>query len=197
MGTEINSLVKSYSLLVTDRVRSTREGNVFTCVCLSVCPQGGTILPGKEVGEGGTIVPSWGGVPCPGQGGILSWPGGVPCPSRGVPCPSQGGTLSQPGGYPVPATAGTLSQPGGTLSQPGGGYLVLAVGGYLIRQCTSYTTVGMPLAFTQEDFLVTRLSFCSMSFGRLLCSQTFKIDSRLIILGQARLSRDRAAISYT
>ena len=44
------------------------EGNVLTRVCLSVCPPGGTYLPGKR--EGGYLPSSWGSsYPGWGEGG--------------------------------------------------------------------------------------------------------------------------------
>ena len=107
-----------------------------------------------QVQQGG---PCRGWVPC--SGGTLP---GVPCP-RGVPClrevPCPGGTL----------LGGTL--PGGTLSRgtqigypqqgtspwPGQDRGVPCQGGYPVRdnrRSTHYTVGGMPLAFTQEDFLV-------------------------------------------
>ena len=70
-----------------------------------------------------------------------------------VPCP---------GGYPVPGLGGIPSPRSGG----GGGYPVSGLGGYLIsgpgyppRQISiassCYAAGGMPLVFTQEDFLVS------------------------------------------
>ena len=88
----------------------------------------GGTLPGPAGG-----VPWWGGGTLAGEG----YPGGG-VPWQGVPC--QGGTLVG-GGYPGQ---------GGT---PLGGYPVrINIGS------TWYMAGGMPLAFTQEDFLVTILT---------------------------------------
>ena len=72
--------------IITARVRSTREGTVFTGVCLSIS-RGGYLPSGQ--GGGGTYLPRSGqGVPTfPGGGGgtggvptflALDWGGGVP-----------------------------------------------------------------------------------------------------------------------
>ena len=62
---------------ITDCVRSTREGYVLTCVCLSICPQGGT--PAR----GGTPA---GGYPCQVQlGGTPAWSNQGVTPCWGVP----------------------------------------------------------------------------------------------------------------
>ena len=123
-----------FCLLVTARVRSTREGNVLTSVCPSihpsVCPQGGVPIshnalqhfPECHGAAGGgylTGYPPRPGYPptpegYPGQGGTRSGtpPGGVPWP----------------GVYPgqVPPRGGTQTPQGGTLVRypPGGGYPV-------------------------------------------------------------------------
>ena len=63
--------------------------------------------------------------------------------------PSQvqvGGTPSTDGGYPLPRRGGTPHP-----------VQILGWGGTPYRSsiaCTCYTAVGMPLAFTQDDFLV-------------------------------------------
>ena len=67
--------------------------------------------------------------------------------------------MGQTGGYPARSSwGGTL--PGGTLL--GGG--TLAGGGTQLGQqgSTCYTVGGMPLAFTQEDFLVLELAFTAL-----------------------------------
>ena len=126
--------------LITARVRSTREGNVLTRVCPSVCPQGGGVPVSHNAlqhfpechgaaGGGGTL-------PGPAQGG---YPGrGVPCQVQlggTLPGPARGGTLAGgypgwgvpwPGGYPgqgVPWPGGTLAGgvPGQGVPCPGGG----------------------------------------------------------------------------
>ena len=104
--------------LVTARVRSTREGTVFTGVCLFTFRGGGTYLPD---GGGGVPTQVWmvgGGVPSlarvggylpmagvgggtylwPGWGGTYLWPGlGGTYLGRGVPTLTGGG-----GGYALP-----------------------------------------------------------------------------------------------
>ena len=76
---------------------------------------------------------SWpGGTPFPGLDGGYPLPGGTP-PGKGVP-PSAG--LPPLGrGYPSPPTGGTSPHQTSTV-------------------CTCYAAGGVPLAFTQEDFLV-------------------------------------------
>ena len=92
---------------ITARVRSTREGNVLTRVCPSIC-----------LSTGGGAQVSWQG------GGDQVQPVG-------------GGQVSQPMGGGVSGPAG-----GGGVSQQGGVSILHPLAG------------GMPLAFTQEDFLV-------------------------------------------
>ena len=87
-------------LFITTRVRSTREGNVLTRVCVSVYTCWGDPISG--LGRGGT----------PSQ----VWVGGYP--------------ISGLGGVPPPSIASTC-----------------------------YAAGGMPLAFTQGDFLVAFI-FC-------------------------------------
>ena len=84
--------------IFTDRVRSTRGGNIFS---LFVCSQGGGTSSGWW---GGTLSSSrW--------GGTLS-------SSRGVPCPAPGGTLSSSRwGVPYPAPGGGV--PGWGTPWPG------------------------------------------------------------------------------
>ena len=92
-------------MLITARVRTTREGNVLTRVCLSV--------------HGGYPYPI---MLCNITQNAMGQPGGVPCQVQlgGVPCQVQsGGTLA--GGYPgweVPWLGGYPGR-GGTLA---GGY---------------------------------------------------------------------------
>ena len=67
------------------------------------------------------------------------------CPQGGVPGPPRGGTRTPPGGYPDPPPGGYPDPPRGVPSQVPPGQ---------DRRSTHYTAGGMPLAFTQEDFLV-------------------------------------------
>ena len=92
---------------ITARVRSTREGTVFTGVCLLTFRGGGAPRPGLD---------GWGGIPHPGLDG-----GGGPHLRSG------GGTLSRSGwwgGYPSQVWGGGVPYP------KGGGYpgQVLMVG---------------------------------------------------------------------
>ena len=153
----------------TDRVRSTREGNVFS---LST-PRGrwGTRARSSPGGYPSQVQPG-GGLPKPGPAGGVPWSGGLP---NGYP------TLVTPpvrpgwgtGGYP---TLGTPGQPwpggvrrwGGTPPQVPpirSGWGVPQLGGGTPPSSTWYATVGMPLAFTQEDFLVCTW-VCKKTYGK-------------------------------
>ena len=97
-----------------------------------------------------------------GRGGTPSQVGGVPSPrSGGYPVPGLGGYLVPgPGGYPVPGPGGyPIPGLGGTPGTPP-------------RQSstasTCYAAGGVPLAFTQEDFLV----FCDKLNYQLLQENT-------------------------
>ena len=82
----LSKLIHNF-FIITARVRSTREGNIYTWECLSVhhC-------------RGDTLSQVWGGVPHLRSGG------------RGVPDPRYGGGYPIPGlamgGYPIPGLAG-------------------------------------------------------------------------------------------
>ena len=100
---------------------------------------------------------SRGGTPVPNRGRGTLVPGG------GYSCP---GVLCQPGlGYPYPPlqnrTGVPLARTGLGYSPPPSGQDRTGVPGYtsppnqINRVSTCYTVGGMPLAFTQEDFLVT------------------------------------------
>ena len=100
--------------IITARVRSTREGNIYTWECLSVHHRGGGVPPQTQDG----VPPTWGGVP-PHRPEV----GYPPRPGTGYPPPDLGWSTPQTwDGLPPPTTC--------------------------------YTAGGMPLAFTQEDFLV-------------------------------------------
>ena len=134
--------------------------------------QGGTSFPGQDGGGGGVCVPhcrsEWrvppsqvrmggnAGYPIPGQNGGYS----LPRSGLGVP-PSQirmgEGTESRSGrgGYPPSAGWGvTLSAGWGTHSCPGPRSGQGGTPNWNSMTCTCYAVGGMPLAFTQEDFLV-------------------------------------------
>ena len=135
-----------YIFFITARVRSTREGNIYIWECLSVQQWSGR-TPSQVVcpipGLGGYSVPGLGGV-----GGTPSqvWVGGYPCNRLarsgwwGVPrgTPGYPPTIMTGWGVPPPWLDGVPPPP--------------------IRQnstaSTCYAAGGMPLAFTQEDFLV-------------------------------------------
>ena len=83
---------ESWSVLVTARVRSTREGNIYTWECLSVHHCGGGV-PHPRSGWGGTPSQVW-----PGGTSSQVWPGGThPRSGQGVPHPRSGGVP----GYPL------------------------------------------------------------------------------------------------
>ena len=160
-------IVMRADFLFTDRVRSTREGYVLTRVCLSVHTWGGTVV---RFSQWGVPKPGPGGGGYPSQlqlvGGYLSQvqAGGYPSQVQTGGYPSQvqvGGTLM---GYP---TSGTLPvrpsrgvpwwgvphlryPPPSDLARSEGG---IPQQGGTPPSSTWYATVGMPLAFTQEDFL--------------------------------------------
>ena len=115
---------------VTARVRSTREGNVF-----SLSTGGG----GSDLG----FLP-WFPVPGP-------FPGGVPCPGpgqwEGVP---QSGPRTGPPSPPARTRTGVPPPKLG----PGQGYPPQSgLGQYMVR--TGYAAGGASVAVTQEDFLVS------------------------------------------
>ena len=140
----INNIPKKENKLFTDRVRSTM-GRLCFDTCLSVClftegvPQSG---PAGWYLTLGTPHQTWLGVPLPGVP-HLGYPlsdlaGGVPHSYQGVPQPGlMGGT---PTGV-LPAREWVPPPSRGTPLQDN-------------RWSTWYAAVGMPLAFTQEDFLV-------------------------------------------
>ena len=136
--------------LITARVR-TYDGRLCFHRCVSVQLSGGGGTP-SQVWVGGYPISGLGGggypIPGPGPGGYpVPGPGGYPIPSLGVyPIPGpQGYPIPGPGGYPIPGLGEVLRVP----SPPNQVW---------IRQSstasTSYAAGGVPLAFTQEDFLV-------------------------------------------
>ena len=130
--------------IITARVRSTREGTVFTGVCLFTFRGGGVPHPADVGGGGGGVShprSRW-GVPHPADGG------GVPRPwSRGVPHPRSGwgrGTSSQVWmETPPPSRTRWDTPPPPPVRRQSS----------IANTC--YAAGGMPLAFTQKDFLVT------------------------------------------
>ena len=138
------------NLVITQFLPPASEGwrEVIFSVCVSV-HRGGTPSSWRGVPHpavGGTPS-SWRGVPYPADGGYpIQLMGGTPSSWWGVPHPAGGG-VPQPadGGYPgrytplagVPPTRGTTPPPHQSSIA-----------------CTCYAAGGMPLAFTQEDFLV-------------------------------------------
>ena len=163
-----------HAWIITDRVRSTTVRYCFHR-CLSVYTSGG--YAGQVQLGGGTPARSSqgssGGIPC---WGTLPWipPSGL---ARGIPLPV-GTPIGVPhlryppsdlawgvplqGGYP---TSGTLPPPDLVKEYPcQGGYPTAGN-----RWSTWYAAVGMPLAFTQEDFLVIHVhkAFSHLSFSHL------------------------------
>ena len=103
-----------------------------------------------------------GGYPISGPGGTPSQvQGGTPSQVKGVPhLRSRGGTPSQVwsgGGTPSQVWSGgySISGPGGTPSQVWGGTRSTPPG--IASTCYGYAAGGVPLAFTQEDFLVMKI----------------------------------------
>ena len=145
-------------IIITDRVHSTREGYVLTRVCPSVflsTPRGrypGQVQPG---GGYSSQVQAGGGVSQPGP--ARGW--GTPARSRwGIPQPGPGGGYpSQVGpgrGVPWRGVPHLRYPPPSDLAQVG-----TPMGGDTPPSSTWYAAVGMPLAFTQEDFLVISHAF--------------------------------------
>ena len=161
--------------IITDRVRST-AGRLCFDTCLSVC---------LSTPRGGTPARSRWGVPLPGltgeyphqvqAGGVpkvghphQTWPGSTP--SGGYPT---SGPLIGPGwgvphlGYPSPIG------PGWGVPLLGGGYPTSGN-----RWSTWYAAVSMPLAFTQEDFLVRTFLF----YVKIQLQWTSKVMQRKVYL---------------
>ena len=134
-------------LICTARIRSTREGNVLTCICVSVYTRGGyPILPDR-------------GYP------HHSWWGYIPHPSQWIMDHLRSGQASYPHsrsvqGYPIPGEdGGTPSQvkTRGTLGYPHLGQVPGQDGGtpnWNNTACTCYMAGSMPLACMEEGFLV-------------------------------------------
>ena len=156
--------------VVTARVRST-TGRYCFYRCLSVNIYGG--VPGPDPGRG---------VPGPGPGGSQSqiwggprsrsrW-GGPGLRSRGVPGPGPGGGVPGPGlggsqfqiwgeGYPVSVKGKIFDTRFGLIHvQTGKKFFCQGTPPPgIARTCYGYAAGGMPLAFTQEDFLVHLLYY--------------------------------------
>ena len=141
-----------------------------------VPPQGGcTRTPWgcTQTPPGGTWTPggTWPGTP---PGGYPDPPGGKSGTPRGVPSqvPPQGGypVRYPPRGVPSQVPPGGSGYPpgGGTRSgtPPGGfGYPPGGVPGQDNRRSTHYMAGGMPLAFTQEDFLVQSKKLANQKYS--------------------------------
>ena len=140
-------LISSKLFFFTARVRSTREGNVLTPVCVSVHTCGGG-YPISGLGRGGTPFQVW-------VGGTPSQVWGVPhLGSGGVPHLRSGGTPSQVRGYPISGwgvpqlRSGGVPHPrsGGIPSQVRKGWVPhLRSGGYPIPGLDKEGTQGTPL----------------------------------------------------
>ena len=148
---------------ITARVRSTREGNVLTCICVTVHTGGG---PGQvPVPDGGGTPSSWWGRVPP-----LSWLGRVSASSHGgTPIWWLGSTpiwLIVGGGVPQLGLDGSTLPHRDWMGYPtvrnGWGYPPVSTGwgtpltplGDSSRASTCYVMGGMLLAFMQDDFLV-------------------------------------------
>ena len=127
-------------------------------VCVSVHT---TVYPIQVQAGGYPIQVQMGGTPSQVWGGT---PAGVPLQSASWGTPHRSTPLSaSQGGYPGYSPTGVPLHPG---QIPGWG------GGTPYRSsiaCTCYTAVGMPLAFTQEDFLVYKHRSTFQSRCRFLC----------------------------
>ena len=131
----------------------------------SVCLQGGGISPQSSRGRGVGQVQLGGGVRSSRGGGVRSnWGGGQVQPGRGgqvqlvgggvSPQFRQGGQVQLPGGVRSSRVGGAWGHRGVRSSRWGGGSGPAVGGGVVNRMSSHYTAGGMPLAFTQEDFLV-------------------------------------------
>ena len=122
-------LIKPVLYIITARIRRMGEGTVFS---LFVSP---------HLGGGGTPVRSGGGYPIPGLVGVPPGPGmGYPLPDLGQGTPPGPGTGYLPWTWDrVPPGPGTGDRVPPSIAS------------------TCYAAGGMPLAFTQEDFLVILL----------------------------------------
>ena len=102
-----------HDTIITARVRSTREGTVFTGVCLLTFRGG---YPIQVWMVGGYPIPGLGGTPS--QGGTPArswWMGGTPSRGRGTPARSWWWGVPHPRGVPQPGLDG-----GGYLGYPPG-----------------------------------------------------------------------------
>ena len=108
------------------------KGNVFTGDCPFTWGGGGTPVPGSFPGP-------FQGYPSPGGGGVMQ-AGGTPVPVEGS-YPGLGYLLVRTGLGPPPARTGLGYPPSETEQQ----------------RSTCYAAGGMPLAVTEEDFLVSEI----------------------------------------
>ena len=154
-----------------------REGNIFSLSTLARKGGGGERYPILLTGGGGgTLSQVWtGGYPIPGMDGGVSYPrsrwgGGTPSQvwtrgGRGVPYPADGKVSPskiRTGGTPQSKTGWVLPNPrldGVPPSRTGWGTPPPSKTGWgtpppVSKASTCYASGGVPLAFTQEDFLV-------------------------------------------
>ena len=128
---------------------------------------------------GGTPYPGLvGGVPHPADQEGTPFPGldggGVPYPADlvGTPFPGlyRGGV-----GYPIQLMGGTPSPQQGVPPSPAGGTPSPAPPWQSSIGCTCYAAGGVPLAFTQEDFLVCRYDlFCDLADNIVSASEAIR-----------------------
>ena len=158
-----------YYPLFTARVRSTREGNVLTPVCVSVhtCGGGGG-TPSQDLrSRGGTPSQVWLGGGAGGSTPSQAWIGWIPPrhgvhpprPGMGYPPPRHGtGYPPRHGmGYPPRDGMGYPPQTWDGVPPPGHGTGYPPSPRQISIASTCYAAGGMPLAFTQEDFLVLNI----------------------------------------
>ena len=143
-------IIQSHVITTTARIR--RMGKVMFPVCQFMPGGGGGVTPSPSQKTSTGRMPFPEGHPSD----CSQFPSGVvPQFQVGYPIPSEERGTPVPSGVPKSQVGGTQSQARDT---PVLGYPWLGLG-YLLRQnsmvSTCYVADGMPLAFTQEDFLVS------------------------------------------
>ena len=142
-------------LIIAARIRSMRKGTVFIGVCLSTLVGGGLRTPSQVRTRGGTPIPSLD------RGGTQDTPqtgGGYPPSQYWMGYPQSGldeGTPQIRTGceYLPPPHSGHDFMGYSPPSRPGMGY-PSPIRRQSSKASTCYAVGRMPLAFTQEDFLV-------------------------------------------